>query len=155
MGDTARVEPSNCNVCSRTLDDIQLHLKRPAYLYPEDRLDRLLARKAAEGVQIFITLYKEVGGAVPLESYYTKCTLKRCAGRPLDGRYKACANMTHLPFLLLCAWGSLHPNIHVVRHPDHRKVGGTLFWAHHEKMVMIDNVCRALAQRPTCTTRTC
>jgi len=63
------------------LDDIQLHLKRPAYLYPEDRLDRLLARKAAEGVQVFITLYKEVGGAVPLESYYTKCTLKRYGGR--------------------------------------------------------------------------
>ncbi|CAO3621262.1 unnamed protein product [Cunninghamella echinulata] len=32
----------------------------------------------------------------------------------------------------------LHENIIVVRHPDH-DVGGTFFWSHHEKFVVIDN----------------
>jgi hypothetical protein len=38
-------------------------------------------------------------------------------------------------------WGRLHPNIRVLRHPDHGPVGGTLYWAHHEKLVIVDNVC--------------
>lgn len=32
----------------------------------------------------------------------------------------------------------LHENIVVQRHPDHA-VGGTFFWSHHEKFVVVDN----------------
>lgn len=35
-------------------------LRRPAALFPEWRLDRLLARKAEEGVRIYVMVYKEV-----------------------------------------------------------------------------------------------
>jgi len=33
---------------------------------------------------------------------------------------------------------NLSPNIQVLRHPDHLNVGGTLYWAHHEKIVVVD-----------------
>ncbi|EJT48644.1 hypothetical protein A1Q1_02371 [Trichosporon asahii var. asahii CBS 2479] len=37
----------------------ELQLRRPAAKYPEWRLDRLLQRKAAEGVRIYVQVYKE------------------------------------------------------------------------------------------------
>ncbi|XP_067879742.1 phospholipase D2-like [Heterodontus francisci] len=72
------------------------------------RLDILLKRKAEQGVKIFVLLYKEVELALGINSEYSKRTLT-----------------------------SLHSNITVMRHPDH--VSSTvLLWAHHEKLVLID-----------------
>lgn len=85
----------------------ELHLLRPASKFPEYRLDRLLQRKAMEGVKIYIIIFKEVTLALPINSYHTKVSLEK-----------------------------LHPNIKVQRHPDH--LGGILLWAHHEKLVVVD-----------------
>uniref|UniRef100_UPI00398F5682 phospholipase D2-like isoform X2 n=1 Tax=Pristiophorus japonicus TaxID=55135 RepID=UPI00398F5682 len=72
------------------------------------RLDNLLKRKAEQGVKIFVLLYKEVELALGINSEYSKRTLT-----------------------------SLHSNITVMRHPDH--VSSTvLLWAHHEKLVLVD-----------------
>ncbi|XP_072904854.1 phospholipase D2-like isoform X1 [Hemitrygon akajei] len=72
------------------------------------RLDTILKRKAEQGVKIFVLLYKEVELALGINSEYSKRTLL-----------------------------SLHSNITVMRHPDH--VSSTvLLWAHHEKLVVID-----------------
>ncbi|KAG5456803.1 MAG: hypothetical protein BJ554DRAFT_3348, partial [Olpidium bornovanus] len=87
----------------------ELYLRRPPALNREYRLDRILRAKAQEGVQIRIFVYKEVTYALPISSKYTKLALQR----------------------------GLHPNITVQRHPDHTP-GGTMFWAHHEKMVIVD-----------------
>lgn len=125
----------------------ELHLRRPAsrWTFPGDppggryRLDNMLAAAAARGVEIKIVVYKEVEAALTLNSHYTK--------RALEAR---------------------HPNIAVMRHPDHvpdatntvtdiyaqvkdgyrfgdfmrglygMKDGKVLFWAHHEKMVLVD-----------------
>ncbi|KAJ1964017.1 hypothetical protein GGI12_001689 [Dipsacomyces acuminosporus] len=87
----------------------ELHLRRPYAQNEEYRLDRLLKRKAEEGVKIFVVVYKEVTVSLTINSSYTKRKLQ-----------------------------SLHPNIMVQRHPDHL-AGGTMFWAHHEKMVIVDN----------------
>ncbi|KAJ2372249.1 hypothetical protein IW150_004209, partial [Coemansia sp. RSA 2607] len=87
----------------------ELHLRRPYHLNEEYRLDRLLKRKAEEGVKIYIVVYKEVTVSLTINSAYTKRKLQ-----------------------------SLHKNIIVQRHPDHL-AGGTMFWAHHEKMVIVDN----------------
>lgn len=38
----------------------ELYLRRPAAYFPEWRLDRLLQRKAQEGVKIHVIVYKEV-----------------------------------------------------------------------------------------------
>ncbi|KAI9506350.1 hypothetical protein BX070DRAFT_219775 [Coemansia spiralis] len=87
----------------------ELHLRRPYALNEEYRIDRLLKRKAEEGIKIYVVVYKEVTVSLTINSAYTKRKLQ-----------------------------SLHPNIMVQRHPDHL-AGGTMFWAHHEKMVIVDN----------------
>ncbi|CAI2169391.1 2838_t:CDS:10 [Funneliformis geosporum] len=88
----------------------ELYLRRPPSKNEEYRLDRLLKKKAEEGVMIYVIVYKEVKLTLSLDSWHTKSSLQ-----------------------------SLHPNIRVQRHPDHGPEG-TVFWAHHEKMVVID--CR-------------
>ncbi|KAI9306139.1 hypothetical protein BJ944DRAFT_264042 [Cunninghamella echinulata] len=87
----------------------ELYLRRPPSHYPEYRVDALLKRKAEQGVKIFVVVYKEVSQAMTLDSRHTKDALQ-----------------------------NLHENIVVLRHPDH-DVGGTFFWSHHEKFVVIDN----------------
>ena len=125
----------------------ELNLRRPAsrWTFPGDppggryRLDNMLAAAAARGVEVKIVVYKEVEAALTLNSHYTK--------QALEAR---------------------HPCIAVMRHPDHvpdatntagdiyaqvkdgykfgdfmrglygMKDGKVLFWAHHEKMVLVD-----------------
>ncbi|XP_026745691.1 phospholipase D2 isoform X1 [Trichoplusia ni] len=84
----------------------EIYLKRPALDGTYWRLDVLLKRKAAQGVKIFIMLYKEVEMALGINSFYSKSRLA--------SEY-----------------------IKVFRHPDHAK-NGVLFWAHHEKIVCVD-----------------
>uniref|UniRef100_A0A8C4IVX0 Phospholipase n=1 Tax=Dicentrarchus labrax TaxID=13489 RepID=A0A8C4IVX0_DICLA len=85
----------------------EVFLKRPA----TDnywRLDEILKRKAEQGVKVCVLLYKEVEMALGINSEHSKRTLM-----------------------------NMHPNIKVMRHPDH--VSSVVFlWAHHEKMVAID-----------------
>lgn len=59
-------------------------------------------------MRIFILLYKEVEMALGINSFYSKQRLAQ-----------------------------LHENIRVLRHPDHVRVG-IFFWAHHEKLIVID-----------------
>ncbi|CAI2162099.1 19719_t:CDS:10 [Funneliformis geosporum] len=87
----------------------ELYLRRPPNENEEFRLDNLLKKKAEEGVMIYIVVYKEVKLALTLDSNHTKQSLQ-----------------------------SLHPNIKVQRHPDHGPEG-VMFWAHHEKMVVVDS----------------
>ncbi|XP_018427662.1 PREDICTED: phospholipase D2-like [Nanorana parkeri] len=85
----------------------EVHLKRPA-VDDSWRLDIILKRKAEAGVKVFVLLFKEVELALGINSGYSKRALML-----------------------------LHPNIKVMRHPDH--VSSIVFlWAHHEKMVAID-----------------
>uniref|UniRef100_A0A8C0IEM6 Phospholipase n=1 Tax=Bubo bubo TaxID=30461 RepID=A0A8C0IEM6_BUBBB len=68
----------------------------------------LLGRSRQCGVRIFVMLYKEVELALGINSEYSKRTLMH-----------------------------LHPNIKVMRHPDH--VSSSVYlWAHHEKLVIVD-----------------
>nr|XP_033814664.1 phospholipase D1 isoform X2 [Geotrypetes seraphini] len=86
----------------------EIFLKRPVVEGNRWRLDCILKRKAQQGVKIFIMLYKEVELALGINSEYSKRTLLR-----------------------------IHPNIKVMRHPDH--VSSSVYlWAHHEKLVIID-----------------
>jgi len=76
---------------------------------PKYRLDNILKRKAEQGVKIFVILYNEVSNNfTPTDSNYTK---QRLTG--------------------------LHRNIYVQRSPSHFQTG-TFYWAHHEKMCVID-----------------
>ncbi|XP_046647471.1 phospholipase D1-like isoform X2 [Daphnia pulicaria] len=87
----------------------EIYMKRPVVDGNKWRLDTILRRKAEEGVRVFVLLYKEVEMALGINSFYSKKILSQ-----------------------------LHPNIRVLRHPDHIAGTGTLLWAHHEKLVVID-----------------
>ncbi|KAM6970672.1 phospholipase D2 [Aplochiton taeniatus] len=85
----------------------EVFLKRPA-TNTYWRLDEILKRKAEQGVKVCVLLYKEVEMALGINSDHSKRTLM-----------------------------NMHPNIKVMRHPDH--VSSVVFlWAHHEKMVAVD-----------------
>ena len=76
---------------------------------PKWRLDNILKKKAQEGVKIFVIIYNEVSNNfTPTDSNYTK------------------QRLIHL-----------HPNIYVQRSPSHFQTG-TFYWAHHEKLCVID-----------------
>uniref|UniRef100_A0A669R1J6 Phospholipase n=1 Tax=Phasianus colchicus TaxID=9054 RepID=A0A669R1J6_PHACC len=86
----------------------EIFMKRPVVEGNRWRLDCILKRKAQQGVRIFVILYKEVELALGINSEYSKRTLMH-----------------------------LHPNIKVMRHPDH--VSSSVYlWAHHEKLVIVD-----------------
>jgi phospholipase D1/2 len=87
----------------------ELFLKRPT----DDlqfRLDKILLKKAKEGVKVYILLFKEVSFALGLMSSRAKNLLTQ------NGK---------------------NPNIKVLRHPEHSPAG-VFLWSHHEKCVIID-----------------
>lgn len=87
----------------------ELYMRRPACISQKWRLDRLLQKKAREGVKIFVIIYRNVEAAIPIDSEYTK-------------------------FSLL----NLHPNIFVQRSPNQFKKN-QFFFAHHEKICIVDH----------------
>ncbi|KAJ8032443.1 Phospholipase D1 [Holothuria leucospilota] len=97
-----------------------IYLKRPAVEGHKWKVDELLKRKAIEGVKIFILLYKEVELALGLDSKRTKAKLQ-----------------------------SIHHNIRVLRHPNHPP-GGIILWAHHEKVVIVDQAVAFLGGLDIC-----
>ncbi|KAJ8985396.1 hypothetical protein NQ317_007554 [Molorchus minor] len=98
----------------------EIYLKRPAIAADYWQLNKLLDRKAKSGVKIYILLYKEVEVALGLNSYYSKQKLLEASD-----------------------------NIKVLRHPDHARAG-ILFWAHHEKMVVVDQTYAFLGGLDLC-----
>lgn len=50
----------------------ELYLRRPPEKNEDFRIDRLLQRKAREGVMIYIIVYKEMSVALPIDSEHTK-----------------------------------------------------------------------------------
>lgn len=87
----------------------ELYMRRPACISQKWRLDRLLQKKAREGVKVFVIIYRNVEAAIPIDSEYTK-------------------------FSLL----NLHPNIFVQRSPNQFKKN-QFFFAHHEKICIVDH----------------
>lgn len=87
----------------------ELYMRRPSAISHKWRLDRLLKRKAEEGVKIFVIMYRNINSAIPIDSEYTKFSL-------LD----------------------LHPNIFVQRSPNQVRQN-IFFWAHHEKLCIVDH----------------
>ncbi|KAI4240038.1 MAG: hypothetical protein L6R40_005381 [Gallowayella cf. fulva] len=88
----------------------ELYMRRPAAISQKWRLDRLLQRKAQEGVKVFVIMYRNINSAIPIDSEYSKFSL-------LD----------------------LHPNVFVQRSPNQIRQN-TFFWAHHEKLCIVDHM---------------
>lgn len=88
----------------------ELYMRRPAAISQKWRLDRLLKRKAQEGVKVFVIMYRNINSAIPIDSEYTKFSL-------LD----------------------LHQNVFVQRSPNQFRLQNAFFWAHHEKICIVDH----------------
>ncbi|ORX37927.1 hypothetical protein BD324DRAFT_623854 [Kockovaella imperatae] len=99
----------------------ELQLRRPAALFPEWRLDRLLKRKAEEGVRIYVMVYKEVTASMALSSKHTKHALE-----------------------------DLHENIACMRHPDHSGGELVYYFSHHEKLCVVDCTYAAMGGLDAC-----
>ncbi|KFZ24526.1 hypothetical protein V502_00992, partial [Pseudogymnoascus sp. VKM F-4520 (FW-2644)] len=98
----------------------ELFMRRPPCLNQEWRLDQILKRRAEAGVKIYVIVYREVEAALTCNSKHTKQVLQG-----------------------ICPIGSKgYGNIVVMRHPDHNRFENaadrTLYWAHHEKLMVID-----------------
>ncbi|RFU28448.1 hypothetical protein B7463_g7885, partial [Scytalidium lignicola] len=98
----------------------ELFLRRPPHQNQEWRIDQVLKRRAEAGVKIYIIIYREVAAALTCNSEHTKHAMQG-----------------------LCPEGSPgHGNIHIMRHPDHNVFENvsdmTFYWAHHEKLIVID-----------------
>ena len=87
----------------------ELYMRRPPAISQKWRLDRLLQRKAREGVKVFVIVYRNINSAIPIDSEYTKFSL-------LD----------------------LDANVFVQRSPNQIRQN-TFFWAHHEKICIVDH----------------
>ncbi|KAH8172713.1 phospholipase D active site motif domain-containing protein [Sarocladium implicatum] len=98
----------------------ELFLRRPPYHRQEYRLDYLLKKKAEAGVKIYVIVYKEVEAALTCNSLHTKHALQALCPEGTPG----------------------HGNIRTLRHPDHNPfenaADATMFWAHHEKFIIVD-----------------
>ncbi|KAJ5263900.1 hypothetical protein N7478_011505 [Penicillium angulare] len=98
----------------------ELFLRRPPVKHQEWRLDQILKRRAEAGVKIYVIVYKEVNQALTCNSAHTKHALRSLCPEGTPG----------------------HGNIRVMRHPDHNVFENgadmTLYWAHHEKFIVID-----------------
>ncbi|GAA5985829.1 hypothetical protein JCM5350_006905 [Sporobolomyces pararoseus] len=99
----------------------ELYLRRPPAKHEDYRLDRLLKRKAEQGVKVYIMIYKEVTQTMTMSSAHTKHYLE-----------------------------DLHENISVMRHPDHAGGELTMFWSHHEKVVVVDNTIACIGGLDIC-----
>lgn len=88
----------------------EIYMRRPAAISQKWRLDRLLKYKANQGVKIFVIMYRNINSAIPIDSEYSKFSL-------LD----------------------LHPNVFVQRSPNQFRQN-LFFWAHHEKICIVDHM---------------
>lgn len=95
-------------------------MRRPPYHNQDFRLDQILKRRAEAGVKIYVAVYKEVEAALTCNSRHTKHALDALCPEGTPG----------------------HGNIRVMRHPDHNVFENaadmTMYWAHHEKFIVID-----------------
>lgn len=73
-------------------------------------MDRILKRKAEQGVKVYVIVYKEVTQTMSMSSKHTKVI-------PVD--WIACMAVPSYLRSVQASLEALHPNISCMRHPDH------------------------------------
>ncbi|CAK3806272.1 Phospholipase D1 [Lecanosticta acicola] len=127
----------------------ELYLRRPPAKNEQYRLDRLLFAAAERGVQVNVIVYKEVTQALTLSSSHTKHWLE---DNDKTGNIKIFRHPDHLPdkqtlassFISSIKQSGLSPAKLVQLPGDAIKAvygmneDAVLFWAHHEKLCLVD-----------------
>ncbi|KAJ5948653.1 Phospholipase D family [Penicillium verhagenii] len=124
----------------------ELYLRRPPTKNENYRLDRMLQAAAQRGVRVNIIVYKEVTQALTLSSYHTKKALES-----LHPNIAVFRHPDHLPGHEVAAeienaFQHLTLDSASLTHMDKDKLKGVygatdemiLYWAHHEKLCLID-----------------
>ncbi|KAF2152159.1 phospholipase D active site-containing protein [Myriangium duriaei CBS 260.36] len=127
----------------------EFYLRRPPALNEEWRLDRVLQRAANRGVQIKVIVYKEVSQFIALDSAHTKSSLGNLHPnisffRHPDHRLNKKALWSEFWAALKARSIKLITSV-LVRLPAAalqalfgKDTQTTLYWAHHEKLCIID-----------------
>ncbi|KAK5118948.1 hypothetical protein LTR62_000159 [Meristemomyces frigidus] len=127
----------------------ELYLRRPAARNEQYRLDKMLFAAANRGVQINIIVYKEVTQALTLSSSHTKHWLE---DNDKTGNIRVFRHPDHLPDRQTIAsnvWASIKDTglsaskLSKLPHDAIKGIYGmnddtVLYWAHHEKLLVID-----------------
>ncbi|EEA29068.1 hypothetical protein TMatcc_002564 [Talaromyces marneffei ATCC 18224] len=125
----------------------ELYLRRPPAKNEQYRLDRMLQAAAQRGVRVNIIVYKEVEAALTLSSAHTKHTLEA-----LHPNIAVFRHPDHIPDVadiknsLTTSFQNLSLDAAVINKLPgeslkalYGSVGDTvLYWAHHEKLCLID-----------------
>ncbi|KAH7328165.1 putative phospholipase D [Stachybotrys elegans] len=124
----------------------ELYLRRPPSLNERYRLDNMLKAAAERGVKVNIIVYKEVRAALTLDSAHTRTALEA-----LHPNIRVFRHPDHLPtgYDLTSELGTTFnhlTNFDLARASGNaiKALYGTtgdivLFWAHHEKLIVVDN----------------
>ncbi|KAK3115484.1 hypothetical protein LTR53_005141 [Teratosphaeriaceae sp. CCFEE 6253] len=129
----------------------ELYLRRPPATNEQYRLDKMLFNAAHRGVQINVIVYKEVTQALTLSSAHTKHWLER---NDKTGNIKVFRHPDHLPDKTTLAsgfWSAIKEsglNAAKLSSLPRDAIKGIygmnddtiLYWAHHEKLCLIDGV---------------
>ncbi|KAJ4189680.1 hypothetical protein NW767_000314 [Fusarium falciforme] len=124
----------------------ELYLRRPPAKNEQYRLDRMLKAAADRGVKVYIIVYKEVEAALTLNSAHTRTSLEK-----LSDNIRVFRHPDHLPtgYDLTKELGK---SFKALTNMDLAKASGdaikavygtadgiVLYWAHHEKLLVVDN----------------
>ncbi|KAH8884766.1 phospholipase D/nuclease [Thozetella sp. PMI_491] len=126
----------------------ELHLRRPPARNEQYRLDNMLKAAAERGVRVNIIVYKEVPQALTLNSEHTKHALEA-----LHPNIKVFRHPDHIPTgrdfaaEIESSFKNLSLRTFDLARASHdalKALYGTsddavLFWAHHEKLLVVDN----------------
>lgn len=126
----------------------ELYLRRPPAANEEWRLDRILARAAGRGVKINVIVYKEVTQALTLSSSHTKHALEalssnigvfRHPDHLPDAQTAHSSLLSSFQGLKLDAAGASKLGADALRGIYGFNNDVILYWAHHEKLCLIDH----------------
>lgn len=66
----------------------ELYLRRPPSDFPDYRLDRLLKKKAEQGVKVYVIVYKEITQTMNMSSNHTKVSFGHLSLYVTQGRFR-------------------------------------------------------------------
>ncbi|KAH7017394.1 putative phospholipase D [Ilyonectria destructans] len=123
----------------------ELYLRRPPSKYESYRLDVMLKAAAERGVKVYVIVYKEVQAALTLDSEHTRRALEA-----LHPNIKVFRHPDHLPtgydltkelgksLKALTQFDLARASGDAVKAVYGTGDGIVLYWAHHEKLLVID-----------------
>ncbi|KAG0633800.1 hypothetical protein HOY80DRAFT_895945 [Tuber brumale] len=118
----------------------ELYLRRPPKLNEKYRIDAMLKAAAERGVKINVIVYKEVTQALTLSSHHTKTSLEK-----LHSNITVFRHPDHLPdrpTVQSDIWNKVTTGTYQLgdglKGLYGMKDGVTMYWAHHEKLCLVD-----------------